>query len=343
MAYLVYKKSICYAVFSISGRKKWIRIGNVKKKEARVILKDLEVKHALDRFNISVQKNISLFDFTEKYLEYSLTNKAKSTHRREIFAFKSIKNFIGNVLLTKIDSELIEKYKTKRIQNDKLKPWAINRELSILKAMLNKAKEWNYLNEVPKIKLTTIPKQPPKYLTIEQMDKLLDSASSWLRPMIIVLRNTGIRTHELLNLRFEDINFDSRTLIIRSDKTNDYRSIPINNELYRELIWLSENYPTTRPNIIIKRNECQKVYVFCNLDGSKLTTINNSFINACKKAGIKATLHMFRHSFATYLLRNGADIVSVKELLGHKQLTTTLIYTHSNLTLKLNCLNNLKW
>jgi len=341
MAYLVHKYKKYYAVFSLNGRKKWIRIGNVSKSEAKKILKQLEAENTARTYFRS-KKKTTLFKFIDIYLEYSKTNKAPKTFKEEIRALNLLKDFIGDIRLENITTEIIENYKKSRVQKG-LKPNSTNRELAYIRVMLNKARDYEYLEVVPKFKLLKIPKQPPKYLTIEQMNKLLENASTWLKPMLIVLRNTGIRTHELLNLRFEDINFETRTLIIRSDKTNDYRSMPINDELYRELEWLSENYPLPYMERIVLRKECQKVYVFCSEDGSKLKSIKHSFYNACNRANIKATPHMFRHSFATYLLRSGADIVSIKELLGHKQLNTTLVYSHTNTNHKMNVLKKLKW
>ena len=78
-------------------------------------------------------------------------------------------------------------------------------------------------------------------------------------------------------------------------------------------------------------------------NGDKLASIKHSFYNACQKAGIKASPHMLRHSFASHLVMNGVDIVSVKELLGHTQLSTTMIYAHLSQCYKASTVEKLPW
>jgi integrase len=124
---------------------------------------------------------------------------------------------------------MIESFKASRI-NDGLKPCAVNRELAVLRFMLNKAVEWNYLRDNPYkgVKMLKPTVEPVRYLAEDQIDSLLHHASIHLKPILIVLRNSGMRTHELLNLRFSDIEYSKRTLLVRSSKTNSYRIIPLN-------------------------------------------------------------------------------------------------------------------
>jgi len=93
----------------------------------------------------------------------------------------------------------------------------------------------------------------------------------------------------------------------------------------------------------IIRNDCQKLYVFCKLDRSKIKSIRHSFKKACRKAGIKASPHTLRHSFTSHLVMNGVDLVSVKELLGHSQISTTMIYAHLSASYKASTVEKLPW
>ncbi len=341
MASLVHKHKSYYAIFSNKGKKKWVRIGDISKKDAKKIIRQLELKFIKDKLEL-FNKKINLYDFCKFYLEYSINNKAKNTYRMECLILDNFKKFIGNQELNKINENHIESYKRLRIEKG-LKHSSINRELALIKFLFTKAVDWNYISTVPKIRLLKLQKQPPKLLTVEQIITLVENSSLWLKPILIVLRNTGLRTQELLNLRFEDIDFENKTLFIRSDKTSDYRFIPINSELFDQLTWAKVYYPLPYMNKVIKRKECQMNYVFCNLDGSKLKSISKSFRKLSKKSGIKATPHMFRHSFASHLLMKGVDILSVKELLGHKDITTTQVYLHVNDKHKVNVLNKLVW
>ena len=109
------------------------------------------------------------------------------------------------------------------------------------------------------------------------------------------------------------------------------------------LLWLNDNYVDPKTLEILPRQDCQKDYIFCMPNGDKLASIKHSFYNACQKAGIKASPHMLRHSFASHLVMNGVDIVSVKELLGHTQLSTTMIYAHLSQCYKASTVEKLPW
>lgn len=344
MASLIFNHGSYYAVFSLDGRKFWKKIGKIERKEAKKILKHLELEFEKDRLNLTEIKQITFFDYIEKYLEYCLANKAPGSYHRELKVMKPIKAFFGNIPLITIDAQMIEAYKAKRVK-DGLKPRSINKELAILRFMLNKAVEWKYLRDTPykKIRMLKPANNPVKFLTTEEIDKLMECASIWLKPILIVLRNTGLRTHELLNLRFSDINWDKKTLLVRSEKTNNFRVIPMNEELYLVMQWLKDNYPHPNTEKVLPRGESQQGYIFCYPDGSKVEAFKKSFYSACKKAEIKASPHSLRHSFASYLVMNGVDLVSVKELLGHTQISTTMIYAHLSPSYKANTVEKLPW
>jgi integrase/recombinase XerC len=158
---------------------------------------------------------------------------------------------------------------------------------------------------------------------VEEMDKLYESASPWLKPILVVLRNTGIRLHELLNLRWKDLDFNRHCITVRSDKTNSYRVIPINAELKETLLCLKDWYINPEGMTLSPRQDNQRLNLFCNINGSKLGSIEpirTPFKTMCRRAKIKASPHQYRHSFASHLVMAGEGLASVKELLGHTQM-----------------------
>jgi site-specific recombinase XerD len=342
MASLVFKHNSYYAVFSVNRKKKWIRIGKISKVQANKILKQLEIEHLKGKLGLIDTKQILLPDFLTEYLIHSKTNKSPSTLRLEKGISKTIQSYFGNILMRTIDNHGLEGYKTSRVSKG-LKPSSINREIMAIKYMLKKAKDWKYIEHIPDIKLLKVPNRPVQYLSVEEIESLINHSSIWLKPMIIVLRNTGMRIGELLNLRLSDIDLSRGYIMVRSSKTNNYRVIPINNELSPLLHFLANNYIAPRSMKINKRMDIHNEYLFCHSNGSKFKYIQTSFKNACKQAGIKANIHMIRHSFASHLVMNGVDLVSIKELLGHSSINTTMIYSHISNEHKVNTVSKLPW
>jgi len=141
MASLVLKAGSYYGVFSRGIKKKWIKIGRIDKKQATKILKQLELEYSKDRLNLNLPISLRLNQYIDKYLEYAKVNKAIATYNRELEVIKAIKRFFKDIELTKIDTLAVENYKANR-KNEGLKPASVNKELSVLRFMLNKAFEW---------------------------------------------------------------------------------------------------------------------------------------------------------------------------------------------------------
>ena len=142
---------------------------------------------------------------------------------------------------------------------------------------------------------------------------------------------TGLRVSELVNLKLNDIDLDS-DLIRTLGKGSKERIIPIGDYA----IYYLKKYILEYRKELLKTNTD---YIFLNNHGKKLS--RQSFYKLVKELAIKKNIktefspHTLRHSFATHLLDRGADIVSIKEMLGHSSLSTTQIYTHiSNQKLK---------
>lgn len=180
------------------------------------------------------------------------------------------------------------------------------------------------------IKSPKIEKKLPNYLTEEEINKLFDI--SLTKPidyrnkaMLEVLYASGARISELINLELNQIDFDECIIRVTGKGKKD-RIIPLGNTAREALQTYINNY---RQYLI--SNETTN-YVFLNRNGSKISRQGFFKIlkKLCEKAGIKKEVspHTLRHSFATQLLNNGADLRVIQELLGHENLETTEIYSH---------------
>ncbi len=175
------------------------------------------------------------------------------------------------------------------------------------------------------------PKQPkrlPKLLAVDELVRFLDALPTTTargvrdRAMFETLYGGGLRVSELVGLNLDDLEFDRELLRIRG-KGRRERLCPVGP---MALLWLRHWLPLRRPA------RPEEPAVFLNRFGKRLTarSVGRLLENQLTSQGLhlSASPHTLRHSFATHLLDRGADLRSVQELLGHRRLTTTQIYTH---------------
>jgi len=285
------------------------------KKVAELALKDIEVKIAKEEFlGIFEDKRISFLDFGRDYLNYSRSNKAKSSFERDKSSVKHLTDFFGDVFLPDIKPEQIEHYKSFR--REIVKPATVNRELACLSHMFTFAIKLGLVAHSPTEKMKKF-KEPPgrlRFLSIEEIFGLVEASADHLKPIIITAVNTGMRKSEILNLNWNDVSFKNRSIIIRQSKNNEIRIIPINKMLFDSLFELYKNRIADR---VFMRN------------GKPVKDIRTAFSNALKRSGIKDfRFHDLRHTFASHLVMNGTNLRTVQQLLGHKDIQMTMRYAH---------------
>jgi integrase len=305
-----------YIDYYVKGHRKRKKIGP-SKKLAEQVLKDVQTKIAKKEYlGILEEKKILFEDFAQQYLEYSKTNKSTATYQRsERFSVKNLLSTFKGKYLFEITPQMIEKYKAMRLE--KVKPASINRELACLKHMFTKAIEWGYAKVNP-AKGVRLLKEPPgrlRYLKAEEIETLLKNCSDHLRPIVVTALNTGMRSSEIFNLKWSQVDLQNRKITVINAKNNESRVIPINKTLYEELSTLSQ--------------ESKGEYVFPGEDGHPLKSVKKAFSSALKKSGIEDfTFHDLRHTFASHLVMKGTDIRTVQQLMGHKDIKMTMRYSH---------------
>jgi len=146
------------------------------------------------------------------------------------------------------------------------------------------------------------------------------------RAIFEVFYSTGIRRGELSNLKLYDVDVARGVLLIREGKGAKDRTVPIGE---RALAWLDKYQREVRPLLVVMPDEG---FIFLTADGKPiapdtLTEMGRDYINTAN-IGKKGSCHIFRHSMATLMLENGADIRFIQQMLGHSNLNTTEIYTH---------------
>lgn len=208
---------------------------------------------------------------------------------------------------------------------------SISRHLSSLRSFYNYLIDIKLIedNIFKRIRNPKIEKKLPNYLNILEIEEILDSISLdnsediRNKCVFLLLYATGLRASELSNITLSDIDFNN--LSIRVLGKGNKERIVYYGEVAKDIL---NDYLKVRNEFIVKDNN----YLFLNKSGNKLSResiggiinkiIDNSSVNH------KISPHVLRHTFATHLLDNGADLRSVQELLGHVNLRTTEIYTH---------------
>ena len=280
----------------------------------------------MNQFHECILEFINYLQIDKKYSENTIASYAAD--------LKDYQNFMMNLLkkdIYHIERKDIKLY-LKYLKDQKKSPKSISRRISCIRGfykflLIEKIIANNPMStiELPKTK-----KALPKVLTIEEVDKLLDitlkDAYSYRnKAMLELMYATGLRVSELVNLKIHDIDFINET-VRTMGKGNKERIIPIGEIAIHYLKLYLEIYRSQ----LLKKDYTDDL--FLNNHGKCMT--RQGFFKILKKLAkekdIKTSFspHTLRHSFATHLLENGADLRSIQELLGHSSISTTGIYTH---------------
>lgn len=273
----------------------------------------------------------------ESFLKYIRYEKNYSSHtvlsyKNDLLQFiRHIEGETGGFDPLSVDADLIRGY-ISSLMEEGVSPVSVGRKLSSLRTF------YKYLVKTGQIEVSPLSgiqkprsgKRLPVFVRQAEMDNLLDGGAfddtfAGVRDRLILsmLYNTGMRRAELISLRDKDIDF-SASVIRVTGKRDKQRIIPFGDELKAEI----ENYMNIRAKEVGERAEAflvredgrelypGLVYRIVTAALSEVTTLS------------KRSPHVLRHTFASAMLNNGADIDSVKELLGHNSLSSTQVYTH---------------
>jgi integrase len=303
-----------YIDYYVKGVRKRKKIGP-SKQVAELALAQVEVKIAKgDYLGIYEDKKITLTQFAKEYLTYADANKSSGAAARDRMSLKHLSAAFPDYR-SMITPKSIEEYKAQRLQY--VRPATVNRELALLKHMYTKAIEWGYVKDNP-AKAVRLLREPPgrvRYLTPDELLRLLDACAPHVKPIVLMAVHTGMRVRESLTLTWPQVDMRRRILTLAKTKNQERRVIPLNDQAIEVLRSLPRHVESSS--------------VFYDQDGRPYQRIVKGFRHACKRAGIRDfRCHDIRHTFASHLVMRGVPLRTVQELLGHKTGQMTLRYTH---------------
>lgn len=270
-----------------------------------------------------------MFELLSLYLEFIELEKGLSpnsieAYRRDIEFF--LEYFSAKNNLDEISRHDISSY-IRYLKENNYAITSITRKISSIKSFFKWACTTNYAKNNPAqlIELPKRPKKLPKVMTLKDIEEILSHDLSKLEAVILeLLYSCGFRVSELVNLKIADINLKAK-YVLCFGKGSKERLVPIGEKAITKI---NEYLPER--DFIIKKNKLDTKSLLLHENGRLVTRqdIYNLVHSQGEIIHKNISPHTLRHSFATHLLENGADLRVVQELLGHSDVATTQLYTH---------------
>jgi integrase len=291
----------------------------------------------------------SFSDFVrEEYLPHCKATHTPATFKGDASLARILTAYFGKMPLRSINSGEVQRYIDKeagriirpaRVAKDannkvvkdkdgktvmlpavKVRPATVNRQRTFLSGIMTEAERRGYIDRNPARGVQNLPEHNKKlrWLTDSEEDRLLAHAPEYLRPIITVALHTGMRRGEVLALKWADL--DQKLVRVTHTKNHRIRYIPMNSTLKKLLESMKPEATTWE----------KSPYVFSNEETeTKFKDLSRAFEGACRRAGLEdVTFHTLRHTFASRLAQAGIPLNTVRELLGHGDMTVTMRYAH---------------
>ena len=310
------------------------RTNTTDKQEARQKEKNHKAELQLEQRSAEPEENPKFSDFAVQYLGYS--KASRPSYGVEFYYIdRTLSPRFGHLRLKQITPFHVEMFKQKRLA-DGLKKSSINREIGLLKSMLNRAVKWKQIqaSAIRDAELFKLDDEPSDRVLSHAEEAQLMAAceeselryrAPHLSAIISVALHTGLRRGEILRLRWADINFQKNVLIVQKSKTKagKGRNVNLNSMLRKKLLALFEQEHGEWVFPSPKRFQIQ------GQPESHISDVKNAFRRAVSLAGIRPiTFHQLRHTFCSRLADAGVPMPVIQDLAGHASITMTRRYTH---------------
>ena len=316
--------------YDLNGKDKKEVIGT-SKREAQIAAQKKAIELYGDRASLTIKDiKIGLENLYEEYMKRkrNLVDGSRKRYRNNFNAFIDFMktNFpIASNEIKKIKRQHIEEFLDYLVKEKNWAPSTINGALGFINSLFIYAQKEDYIlkspsRDIEKFALNDEKEAP--YFTREELVKIWDNVNPYWLHFLQILYYTGMRKGELINLTWKNVNLkkskEAITLISSDEfrtKTGKKRTIPLKSEAIA---------------ILNKQKGMAKKYVFVSQTGKKIHPEKpyHAIKKALEKADLEGDVHKLRHTMASHAVMKGVSIYEVKELLGHQDIKTTMIYAH---------------
>ena len=302
------------------GKQIWERIGPcltvAREREAKI-----KASLVADEYQSHLDQATRLKSFFEKlYLPWAKRSKKSWDYDRMRF-YKHVLPFFGDIRLRDIEVRDIERFKEHRL-GDGCKNATVNRDLALLRALFNKAIKWGKYSGTNPVSIAGLlpenNEHVARFLSKDEAQRLLEALPPETRPIFEFALATGIRIGNILDLKWTQIDINSRIIHLPRTKSGRALRLPLSDWALSIL----ERIP----------RHIRSEYVFCrSIDGKRYKDIHGGFKNALKRAGLdpRIRIHDLRHTYASWMVAEGVPTALLKELMGHSTMAMVARYTHA--------------
>jgi integrase len=306
----------------INGKRLRQDTGVQDRRVAEEIFAAWQVKLARERWlGIPVPKpQHTVQELLTEYLAKVTPRKAPASQQRDHFVIKRFMRRWGTIQLDHLNSKMLEDYLSERLEDVTLA--TVSKELGILKSAYTRALRWDWVSATPfrGIPLNQEGEERLRWLTDEEEARLVAVAAPWLREIILVSLDTGLRRSNLVGLQWGWLHEQGTVLLVPRQHLKAKKAtvlIPL----------------TTRAGTIIRRQvrQVSTSHVFTQPDGRPygVDQVGMAFIRTAKQAELSGvSLHTLRHTFISRLVQAGRPLPEVAALAGHREIKMTLRYAH---------------
>lgn len=336
---------VCYYInYKLDGKLTWEKIGwmseGYSEKLATIVRAERirSMRHG-EELPQQKQKAPTFKSLAEKYLKWSSENKSRGGMEDKSRYENHLKDRFEGKYLDQISPFDLERMKSEMLKAG-LAPKTVSHLLGLIRAMYNKAADWNLYqgpNPVRKVKMPVIQNARDRFLTFEEAEVLLrelkrnprvkkeyrELEDPRLHDITLLSLHTGARASEIFNLKGHDVDFQNGLITLRDTKNTETRHIPMT-EAVREML---------------KRRIPQEPsgYVFTDTKGAKIREVSNAFDRVVNRLGFnknvddsrrRVVFHTCRHTFASWLAIQGTPLYTIAKLMGHKSISMSERYSH---------------